>query len=265
MKKLKIICLVKIIPDVKNFSYDYEKNILIRENKKSVVNPDDVCAIAAALRMKEKNGAEVTVVCMGPESAAGHLENLIRCGVDQAFLITDNLYRGSDTYVTGRILAKGIEQSGYDMIFSGVHSLDGDTAHVPAQVAELLDLHFMSNIVKVEEETTDERLKVEVRSDDKSMLFSVKLPALLGISSESKYKLPYIKYENLKKDVSDKIHILTNAELQFPETEVGLKGSKTKVVKTYPKQLTEQKKVVVQTDEDGIEYVYQFLKEKGFL
>ena len=51
MDKLRIMCLVKIVPDVKNIVYDYEKNILVRENKKSIINPDDACAVAAALHL----------------------------------------------------------------------------------------------------------------------------------------------------------------------------------------------------------------------
>lgn len=54
MDKLRIMCLVKIVPDVKNIVYDYEKNILVRENKKSIINPDDACAVAAALHLKEE-------------------------------------------------------------------------------------------------------------------------------------------------------------------------------------------------------------------
>lgn len=139
MDKVRIICLVKIIPDVKNLVYDYEKNILVRENRKSIINPDDVCAVAAALCLKEMLGADVSVLSMEPESNRTYLEDLIRRGVDRAYLITDPLFRGSDTYVTSKILVRSIKEKKYDLIFAGVHSWDGDTAHVPAQYNGLIN------------------------------------------------------------------------------------------------------------------------------
>lgn len=266
MKKLKIICLVKIVPDVQNFTYDYEKNILVRENKKSIVNPDDACALAAALRMKSKWDAEVIIVSMGPESNRKHLEDLIRRGADQAVLISDDMYRGSDTFVTSKILSECIKKYDCSIVLCGVHSLDGDTAHIPSQLAELLDMNIMSNITKIkEEEYPDREIQVEVKDEGQSLLYAVDCPAVLGISSDSKYKLPFPRYEDRKKDVSGQLEIITNDDLGFLETETGLHGSKTKVVKTYPKKMKKEEKVVVQNDEAGIEYVYEFLKEKEFL
>lgn len=263
---MKIVCLVKIIPDVEHFTYDYEKNILVRENKKSIVNPEDSCAVAAALMMKEKYGGEVTVVSMGPVSNQKYLENFIRCGADRAVLISDEMYRGSDTYVTSRILAKGIEVCGFDLIIGGTHSLDGDTGQVLPQVAEHLDAEIMSHVTGIRrDERTDRDILVEAEDEEKKLLFSISLPAVIGISGESEYKLPYIRYDDRKKDVSDRLKVLTNRELCFGEGEIGLAGSRTRVLRTWPKKFSDREKKVVQNDEAGIEYVYQFLREKGFL
>lgn len=263
---MKIICLVKVIPDVEHFTYDYENNILVRENKKSIVNLDDACALAAALQLKERRGANVDIISMGPESNRKYLEDLIRRGADRAILISDSLYRGSDTYVTSKILAKCIERDSFDMIFCGSHSMDGDTAHVPSQIAELLGINVISNIVKVtEDESMYMGMRAEVADDEKRMLFAVKLPAVFGIAKESKYKLPFVRYDDRKKDVSGQVSVLTNQDLGFCEKETGLTGSKTRVVRTYPQKLSREEKVIVQNDDAGIEYVYQFLKEKGFI
>ena len=263
---MKIVCLVKIIPDVEHFTYDYDKNILVRENKKSVVNPEDSCAVAAALRMKEKCGAEVTVVSMGPVSNQKYLENFIRCGADRAVLISDEMFRGSDTYVTSRILAKGIELNGFDLVIGGTHSLDGDTGQVLPQVAELLDAEIMSHVTEIRRnEQADRGILAEAEDGKKKLTFSISLPAVIGISGESGYKLPYIRYDDWKKDLSDRLKVLTNRELCFGEGETGLAGSRTRVLRTYPKKFSDKEKRVVQNDEAGIEYVYQFLLEKGFL
>ena len=83
---------------------------MVRENRKSIINPDDVCAVAAALCLKEMLGADVSVLSMEPESNRTYLEDLIRRGVDRAYLITDPLFRGSDTYVTSKILVRSIKE-----------------------------------------------------------------------------------------------------------------------------------------------------------
>lgn len=265
-ERLKAVCLVKIVPDVEHFTYDYEKNILVREHAKSVLNPADACAVAAALKLKKSCGAEVAVISMGPGSVFKYLEDLIRRGADEAVLITDSMYRGSDTYATARILARTIERCGYDIIFAGTHSMDGDTAHIPCQTAELLGVNVMSNVRKVrEDKLSDTHIQVEVAADGQNVELEMRWPAVLAISSESKYKLPFVRYEDLNKDVSDHITVITNSELEFREDETGLSGSKTKVIKTYPKKYAARQKVIVGNDDDGIEYVYQFLKEKGYV
>nr|MBK5236951.1 electron transfer flavoprotein subunit beta/FixA family protein [Clostridium sp.] len=151
---MKIICLVKFVPDVDNFTYDYEKNVLVRENMKLILNPEDGCALAFALRIKGKNTeAFVEIVSMGPQSTIPLIEDLLRINADKATLISDKLYVGSDTYVTSKIIAKYLRDKEYDFILTGSHSLDGDTAHIPAQLAEILQISQLSNIVKVYEES----------------------------------------------------------------------------------------------------------------
>ena len=264
---MKIVCLVKFIPDVDNFIYDYEKNVLVRENVKLILNPEDACALALALRIKEKNpDTFVEVVSMAPESIIPLLENLLRLNVDKATLISDKLFVGSDTYVTSKIIAKSLEDAEFDFILTGTHSLDGDTAHIPSQLAELLQVNQLSNIVKVYEESIENHsVIVQVESEKTSSKYEIALPCILSIGKESKYKLPFVKYKDLELYVRDKISVITNEELQFSKDEVGIEGSLTKVNRTYVKKLDKKEKVIVRNDDEGIEVVYQFLKTKGFV
>ncbi len=274
----KIACLVKIVPDVENFTYDYEKNILVRENKKSILNPDDVCAVAAALEMKRETGCHVTVLTMGPQSSRKFLEDLLRRGVDSAVLITDPLYRGSDTYVTAKILSRALEGDGYSLVLTGTRSLDGDTAHIPSQVAEFLWMPVLTHVTKIGISLRDEvddriesrksgvrEVRARVQEEEETLEFLIDLPAVLGICRESGYKLPFVRYDDRKKDVSNRLTVLSNEELGFEFGETGLGGSRTKVIRTYPKKLESKEKKIVRNDEQGIAYVYEYLKEKGFL
>lgn len=264
---MRIVCLVKFTPDVENFIYDYERNVLVRENTRMVINPDDVCALGFALKMKQQlPDVHVEAVTMAPLSVTPYVSDLIRRGVDRVTLISDKLYVGSDTYVTSKILGNVLKSLKYDCIFTGSHAIDGDTSHVPAQIAEILNLPQMSNIIKLEEQTFSKQIAIiEVDGENSTSTFEVELPAILSIAKESKYKLPYVKYEMINEDVSDFIKIVSNNDLKFSEEEVGIIGSKTRVSKTYVKKITKENMAVVTTDDYGIDVVYRFLKQKGFI
>lgn len=129
---MKIICMVKIVPDVDKFQFDFEKNTVVRENIRMIINPDDASGIGFALKVKSiLPETQVEVVTMGPKSVLPLIEDLVRRGVDHATLISDQLFAGSDSYATSKILAKYISRSKYDFILTGTHAIDGDTSHVP--------------------------------------------------------------------------------------------------------------------------------------
>jgi electron transfer flavoprotein beta subunit len=264
---MKLICLVKFVPDVDNFKYDFERNVLIRENVNMVLNPDDAKAIAFALKVKALN-PEITVeiLSMGPKSVVPMLENLLRLKIDKATLISDPLYVGSDTYVTSHILAKYINSIDYDCILSGTHSLDGDTSHVPSQIAEYLSIHQCSNVLDVDKNfNKTDSFSVSVDSENFIETYEVSLPILLSFSKESKLKLPYVRYEDMHKDVSDKLMILNNEVLRFDKHKVGLEGSLTKVSRSFVKPQVKKDKIVVKSDYDGVMKVYRTLKQLGYL
>ena len=263
---MKVLCLIKFTPDVDSFVYDYENNVLVRENVKLVLNPDDSCALAYILKLKERiKDIEVEVVTMAPLSVMSLVEDLLRRGVDRATIISDKAFVGSDTFVTSTILAEYIKKQQFTCIFSGTHSLDGDTAHIPSQVAESLGINNMCNIIKIESELTENSVKAKVDFEDEICTFDIGLPAVLGIKRESKYKLPYVKYKNIDLYVKDRIEIITNDELMISKEKVGIEGSLTKVMKTYVKEFNNKENIYVKNDDEGIEVVYQFLKEKGFV
>jgi electron transfer flavoprotein beta subunit len=264
---MKIVCLVKFVPDVENFIYDYEKNILVRENVKLVLNPDDACALAFALEVKgRKPGTEVEIVTMAPASVLPLVEDLLRRNADRATIISDRSFAGSDTYATSKIIARYLENTEYDLILTGTHSLDGDTSHVPSQIAELLKLEQLSNIVKVHEMSiTSNTVIAEADTEKNLSKFEIGLPCILSLSKESKYKLPFVRYKDLELDVRDRITVIGNGSLAVPETEIGLKGSLTRVKRTFTRQLEKKERIVVGTDEEGIDTVYRFLRSKGFV
>lgn len=264
---MKIICVVKFVPDVDNFTYDHEKHIIIRENSRMMVNPDDACAVGFALNMKQRSSdTSIEVVTMAPESVLPLVEDILRVGVDTATVISDRLYAGSDTYATSRVLSRYLSGATYDTILTGSHAIDGDTSHVPSQLACLLDMNHMSFISRIDETSFSSSLaRFEVEGEHAVSSYEIQMPAILGLSRTSGYRLPYVRYKNLNMDVSDRVTVIHNDVLCFDEDEVGLTGSRTKVVRTHVKTYKNRSQHVVTTDQEGIDTVYRFLKEKRFI
>jgi len=108
-----------------------ETNTLVRSGVQSIVNPFDMYAIEEAIRLKEKFGGAVTVVTMGPPQAEEALREAISLGADEAVLVSDRAFAGSDTWATSYTLSRTIQKIGkFDIIICGKQAIDGDTAQV---------------------------------------------------------------------------------------------------------------------------------------
>lgn len=239
----------------------------MRRPARMILNLDDACALAFALTVKSENPhSTIELVTMAPRSVIPHMHDLLRMDVDIGTLITDSVFAGSDTFVTSEILSRYIASCSYDCIVTGSRSLDGDTAQVPAQIAEALGLEQISGIVSVDRTRFSlDRAVVDVEDETTVTTYELPLPAVLGMTRASGYELPYLSYQDMERDVSDKLVIVTNEELAFSGEEVGLAGSLTRVVRTYEQQYRHRGGTVVSVDDEGVECVFLFLKEGEYL
>ena len=265
---MKIVCLVKFVPDTDCFVYDQEQCRLVRENMDLILNPDDACALSCALKLKEaRPGTTVELVTMAPLNILEAVRDLVRIHVDRAVIISDKAYAGSDTYVTARILSRYLESAGWDLILSGTRSLDGDTAHIAPQVAQLLgELPQVSGVYQFRELSEDGRSAlVETEDEDRVYTWNVELPAVISMVRNTAYKLPFVRYADMDLDVDDKITIIGNGELKFSPGETGITGSLTRVIKTWAKPIPYKEKTVLRGNDEGVETVYRFLETHHFV
>ena len=265
---MNILCLVKFTPDVEEMKYDERTHTLVRDNVKQIINPEDACALGFALEIKKKNpDINIEVVSMAPLSSIKLMEDILRRKADKGTLISDKKYAGSDTLATSFILSSYLKTTDYDVILTGDHSIDGDTAQIPSELAEFLEIEQISSVISIDETSfLQGRPVVTVDNDIYIDTYEAEFPVILSISRTSRIKLPFVRYADLDLDVSDKLKVVTNEDLNLPNEKIGLKGSATKVVKAWPTTYEEKKeRIVVKSDEKGVETVYAFLKEKGYL
>lgn len=94
---MDIIVCIKQVPETTEVKINPETNTLIREGVQSIINPFDMYAIEEGVRLKEKSGGKVTVLTMGPPQASQALREAISLGADEAVLLSDRAFAGSDT------------------------------------------------------------------------------------------------------------------------------------------------------------------------
>ena len=144
MKKLNITVLVKPVPY--KSVVDKDGNV-VRTKIKNIINKDDKCAIEEALKIKEKTDAKICSVSMSVKSNIKVLKDILAYGVDDAILLNDSVFAGSDTNATAYILSQAIKKIKSDLIICGKASSDSATSQVGIGVAAKLDIPFLYNVL----------------------------------------------------------------------------------------------------------------------
>jgi electron transfer flavoprotein beta subunit len=235
MKAMKIVVCIKQVPDTSEVRIDPKTNRLMREGVPSIINPDDRSAIEVALRFKETTEAHVTALSMGPPQAEMALREALALGCDDAVLISGREFGGSDTYATASILAAAINKIGFDLVLAGRQAIDGDTAQVGPQVAEQL---FIPQVTYAGDlQFSDDGLVVTRYLDAVEEIVKVKSPCLVTTLAEVA-KPRYMTAQGIVDAFENDITLFEFEDLKdlLNPDWIGLKGSPTSVVKSFPKE-----------------------------
>ena len=229
---MHIVVCIKQVPDTHDVKIDPKTNTLMREGVAAIVNPFDVYAIEEALRIRDKVGGKVTALSMGPPQAETALREAIAMGVNEAVLLSDRAFAGSDTWATSYTLACGLRKLGdVDLILFGKQAADGDTAQVGPGVATHLDLPQITYVRKVEsidaQSITAERL-LETGYE----VIESPLPCVMTVVKEiNEPRLPSLKGKMAARKAV--IPTWSAADIGAESEKTGLEGSPTKVVKIF--------------------------------
>lgn len=260
---MHIVVCIKQVPDTSDVKINPETNTLIREGVVSIINPFDENAVEAALVLKEKLGAKVTVMTMGPPQAESALRETIALGVDDVVLLSDRAFAGSDTWATSYALGKGIAhlEERPDLILFGKQAIDGDTAQVGPQIAEHLGLANISYAENIKVE--GDSVVVKRQYEDRYHVIKAKMPCLITALSEMntpRYMTPGGIFDAYReKEV--KVWTLTDLP-NVDQSNIGLKGSPTRVFKSFTKALKSAGTVVKLDPQEAAEYMVEKLQEK---
>jgi electron transfer flavoprotein beta subunit len=261
---MKVVVCIKQVPDTTEVKINPETNTLIREGVESIINPFDMYAIEEAVRLKERFGGEVIVITMGPPQAESALRQALSLGIDSAIHLSDRAFAGSDTWATSLILARAIEKIGnLDLVICGKQASDGDTAQVGPGIATHLDLPQATYVRKVDSVHLDAEpniIVVERLLEEGYEILEIQLPALITVVKEiNEPRLPSLRGKmSARKAV---IPVWSNADLDIKESQIGLNGSPTQVVKIFTPPQKEGGKVFEGEPQEVVDKLIEEIKD----
>lgn len=228
---MNIIVCLKQVPDTEAVKLNPETNTLVRDGVENIMNPFDRQALEAALMLKDKEGAKVTVLTMGLPQATDILKEAIAMGADDGILLSDRALAGSDTLATSIALAAAVKHiGGYDLVMCGKQAVDGDTAQVGPEMAEHLGIPQITGALKVD--FADGKFVVVRENESSVQTLACAAPLLVTVTRAEK-EPRFASIKGKMKARKAVIPTLTVADLAIDTKLVGLSGSPTKVKRVF--------------------------------
>lgn len=261
---MNILVCLKQVPGTTKVNINPETNTLVRQGVESIINPFDSYALEEGVRLKERFGGKVTVITMGPPQAETALREAISLGADEAVLIGDAAFAGSDTLATSYTLSRAIAKIGeFDLVICGRQTIDGDTAQVGPGIAEALSLPFVSYVSEIEdEENGSMRMKRLIEEGYEEI--ETPLPAVITVVKEINVpRLP-----SLRGKMKARSAVITEwnaADLEADPERLGHTGSPTWVIKIFYPQRESTAEMIEGEPAEQVSRLIEKLKEDRFL
>jgi electron transfer flavoprotein beta subunit len=265
---MHIIVPIKQVPETSNVKMDPATGTMIRTGVEAIINPLDLYAIEAALRLRSEHGGKVSVVSMGPPKAEKAIREALGMGCDDGFLISNRAFGGSDTWATAYALAQSIRKLGaFDLIICGERATDGDTGQVGPGIASALDLPLATYVNRINEVGSSE-IRIERMVEGGNERLRLKLPAVLTVVKDiASPRLPTLR--GMQRARQANIPTWGPDELEVEPGWIGLNGSPTRVVKIETPQAARHGEIFFAKDAATIEQaavrLIAFLEEKRLI
>lgn len=254
---MKIVVLVKHVPDAAGERRFAEDHTVDREGTDGLLSELDEYAVEQALRVADERGdVEVVVLTLGPEGAAAAIKRALQMGASAGIHVCDDAVHGSDALGTSTVLAAAIAKAAPDLVVCGMASTDGSMGVLPAMVAERLGwpAATLASSLQVGEGTA----AIRRDGDLASITVEVSLPAVVSVTDQS----GEVRYPSMRGILAAKkkpVQRWDLADLGVDPAGVGLAAAWTTVLETTPRPPKEAGRVVHDQDGSGAAAVVEFL------
>ncbi|MGH3695846.1 MAG: electron transfer flavoprotein subunit beta/FixA family protein [Pseudonocardiaceae bacterium] len=254
---MNIVVLIKQVPDTwSERRLADSDHTLDRASADAVLDEINERAVEEALKIKEAEEGEVTVITMGPPRATDAIRKALSMGADRAVHLCDEALHGSCAVATAKALAKVIGTLGdVDLVIAGNEATDGTMGAIPAMVADVLGFPELTQARKV---TVEGRtVTVERETDDGVTVLQAELPAVISVNE----KINEPRYPSFKGIMAAKkkpVSTVSLAEVGLAGSDVGLAGATSTVIESTPRPSRAAGQVI--TDEgDGAAQLARYL------
>ena len=267
---MHVVVCVKQVPDTANVRINPETNTLMREGVESIMNPFDEYALEQGLMLKDRHGAMLTVVSMGPPQAAEVLREALARGADDAVLVSSRAFGGADTLATSYTIAQAIKKAcggrTPDLVLFGKQAIDGDTAQVGPGVSEFLGVPLVTYVRRIDilHDRQECRFSVESVMDDGIATIEGAFPAVMTVLKEADAPR-YAPLAGAIRAAKADIAVLDEKAIGADPAEIGLKGSPTKVVAIFPPPIKGGGEKMSASGSDAAKAIVSFLEKKGWV
>jgi electron transfer flavoprotein alpha subunit len=261
---MKIVCLVKQVPNPAHVKLDPETRRLVREGVPLELNEFDVYAVTEALRLREEHGGEVVTMTMGPPQAKDALAMTLAMGADRAIHLNDKVFAVADTIGTSRTLALALRKESADLVLCGRKTVDSETWQVPPEVAAFLGWPQLTNVDHIE--LAGRRLRARRQTDEGYDTYELELPALLSVTEGINKGLWPAKRDVEATPIEGRITVWTATDLVDQvaeyETRFGQTGSPTRVL-AVKDATPERRGEIASSPTEAAERILELLAEAG--
>ncbi|MDG4769565.1 electron transfer flavoprotein subunit beta/FixA family protein [Solwaraspora sp. WMMD792] len=259
---MNIVVLVKQVPDSgAERALRGDDNTVDRGSANNVINEMDEYAIEEALRLREANGGEVTILTMGPDRAAESIRKALSMGPDKAVHVVDDALHGSCAVATSKVLAAALGTLGADLILCGAESTDGRVQVMPHMLAERLGIAALTGARKL---TVDgDTLTVERQNEEGYEVVSATTPAVVSVW-DTINEPRYPSFKGIMAAKKKPVQSLSLADLGVAASEVGFDGATSEVVEHRKRPPRSAGQKVVDDGEAGVQLV-EFLASEKFV
>ncbi|CAI9084943.1 electron transfer flavoprotein subunit beta/FixA family protein [Candidatus Methylacidiphilum fumarolicum] len=264
---MHVVILVKQVPDSSQIRVHPQTGTIMRQGVPAILNPYDLFALEKALELKDVYGSFLTVLSMGPLQAEAALRKALSYGADEAILLSDRAFAGSDTLATSYALAAALRKiDSYrkiDIVFAGKQTIDGDTGQVGPGVARRLGLQLLTYVQEIKHIDYEKKKVLVHRKSEKGIqVVSSQLPCLMTIL-DGNSSIRYASLPNMIRAAKAPVKIWNRMDAGIEDiSKIGLKGSPTVVGKVFAPQNTRGPAEMIEGDEP--ELLCSILIEKLF-
>lgn len=259
---MNIVVLVKQVPDSgAERALRGDDNTVDRGSANNVINEMDEYAIEEALRLREANGGEVTILTMGPDRAAESIRKALSMGPDKAVHVVDDALHGSCAVATSKVLAAALATLNADLILCGAESTDGRVQVMPHMLAERLGIAALTGARKL---TVDGgTLTVERQSEEGYEVVRATAPAVVSVW-DTINEPRYPSFKGIMAAKKKPVQSLSLADLGVAANEVGFDGATSTVVDHHKRPARSAGEKLVDDGDGGVRLV-QFLASEKFV